>query len=203
MTEDAPQVRMPKGGRPRKGGHREPNGRLSRKFTRLIADAEKRAGLSADGLSPTEVNRFLASGTSAVRAQRYGTPVGRLCLDGKIAPTQFAAACWWAEILQRYRSAMNSPSPHPKAASLISNGGSPIDPDSELGRKIAASDLGVVKKFATVHARVCAEGILAENTLRQCCEGLGRFPAGYQELMRLRTVLDVVAQYMTKSVDKR
>jgi len=193
-----------KGGRPRKNGSREPNGRLSRKFTRLISDAEKRAGLPSEGMSPAEIKRFLSSGTAHIRAQKYGTPIGRLCLDGKLTPSQFAAGCWWDEILQKYRSAMNSPAPNPKAASMGSTGGSPIDPDSELGQKITAGELAVVKKFATVHTRVCAEGVLAENTLRQCCEGFGRFPVGYQELMRLRRVLDVVGNYMTPTdVDKR
>jgi hypothetical protein len=74
-----------------------------------------------------------------------------------------------------------------------------LDPDSEAGKKIVARDIGTVKKFVTVHTAVCAEGMLTERSLRQCCEGLGRFPVGYHELMRLRTALDVVAKHMTKS----
>jgi hypothetical protein len=175
-------------------GPRETNGRLSRK---LVEAAARRAGEPPEGLSPTLIKRTLDV-IASFGTQRWGTPVGRMSMDGRLTQMQFAAAMWWDKIVTDYRQATGAASPDPKAAEIgRGQGGREIDPESEAGQRIAARDAGVVKKFLTCHAAVVAEGTRTEATLRQCCEGNGRFPLGYEELMRLRLALDIVSRHMT------
>jgi hypothetical protein len=175
-------------GRPRKLGPREPNGRPSRAakkaIRRQVQDEIRPQGL----ISPPEIRRFWQTAAMSARLEAFGSPVGQLLLFGKLDETQYAAARSWAKLAARYRQAIEAPR-SPKSASLERVG--------SLGAAAApgdAVDKAVIDKFLAARSVLFSQGWSVERTVSQCCEELGRAPAGYEELMRLRNGLDALAR---------
>jgi hypothetical protein len=52
----------------------------------------------------------------------------------------------------------------------------------------------VIDRFLAARGALLARGWSVERTVCQCCEELGRLPAGYEELMRLRDGLSALAR---------
>ena len=57
-----------------------------------------------------------------------------------------------------------------------------------------AVDKAVIDRFLAARAVLLAQGWSVERTVCQCCEELGRAPAGYEELLRLREGLTALAR---------
>ena len=58
-----------------------------------------------------------------------------------------------------------------------------------------AVDKAVIDRFLAARSVLLAQGWRIERTVSQCCEELGRAPAGYEELMRLREGLSALAKF--------
>ena len=52
----------------------------------------------------------------------------------------------------------------------------------------------MIDRFLAARGVLLARGWSVERTVRECCEELGRLPAGYEELMRLREGLSALAR---------
>ena len=169
-------------GRPRKVGHREPNGQLSR-AQRQIEPA----------LAPAAIKALLASDLRIVQSLEYGTHVGRMMLDGKLTPLQWAAAKKWDRIADAYRQALCSPRINPKSPDLEPAGGTKIDPDTEAGARAAKRERIAREAFEGAMALVLTLGRHTLTTVRECCEGMGRPCAGYEDLLRLQAGLSLLA----------
>jgi hypothetical protein len=136
---------------------REPNGRKTRSGEREC--------------SPTHVRRLRDAALAGLRDPEWGTHAGRLFLDGTLTAEEYAAAKWWRELAAKYRAAICSPPPQPKALNMeAGRGSSSVDPDSEAGQIEAGEHRITVKLFDAAHAALIAAGMLAERAVRQLCE---------------------------------
>ena len=179
---------MARRGRPRLVCLREPNGRRSRSAAKALA-RQVEAETRPEGLiSPLEVRRFWVKAAGHARLEAFGLPVGQLALSGKLEPAQYSAARSWAKLAARYRLAIEAPKP-PRSADLerVGSVGAAASPGD-------AVDKAVIDRFLAARGVLLARGWSVERTVRECCEELGRLPAGYEELMRLREGLSALAR---------
>ena len=181
---------MSRCGRPRKIGAREPNGRLSRAeakaLKRQVQDETRPTGL----ISPLEIRRFWVKAAGTARLEAFGTPVGQLLLFGKLDEAQYSAARGWAKLAARYRLAVEAPRA-PRSVGLERIGSRSVGAAAAPGDAV---DKAVIDRFLAARGVLLARGWSVERTVRECCEELGRLPAGYEELMRLREGLSALAR---------
>jgi hypothetical protein len=177
-------------GRPRKIGAREPNGRLSRSAAKAL-ERQAQHEIRPEGLiSPLEIRRFWVNAAGHARLEAFGSPIGQLLLFGKLNEARYSAARSWAKLAARYRLAIEAPRT-PRSAGLDRIG------SRSLGAAAAPSDAvdkAVIDKFLAARGVLLARGWSVERTVRECCEELGRLPAGYEELLRLREGLSALAR---------
>jgi hypothetical protein len=124
------------------------------------------------------------------RLEAFGTPVGQLMLFGKLDEAQYSAARSWTKLAARYRQAIESPR-RPKSVGLERIGSRSVGAAAAPG---GAVDKAVIERFLAARGVLLARGWSVERTVSQCCEELGRVPAGYEELMRLREGLSALAR---------
>jgi len=125
-----------------------------------------------------------------VHQSAYGTSVGRLTLQGKLNETQYAAALQWAAIAQKRARALDMPSADIKSPNL-----EPRSPGSSPnGSSDKASRLAILR-FDRLISDLRALGLTKGSiiAMRECCEGIGRSPAGFIELVGLRDALAALA----------
>jgi hypothetical protein len=112
-------------------------------------------------------------------------------LCGKLDEAQYSAARRWDRLSARYRQAIGAPRPDPHSplveASAQGTGYGEADFSLEVDRAI-------IDRFAAAHSALALCGREVEKTVRECCEGVGRLPAGYAELLFLRRGLDALAR---------
>jgi hypothetical protein len=182
---------MSRRGRPRLVCPREPNGRPSRSAAKAL-ERQVQDEIRPEGLiSPLEVRRFWVKAAGHARVEAFGTPVGQLLLFGKLDEAQYSAARTWAKLSARYRLAIEAPRT-PRSAGIERFPGS-----RSVGAAAAPGDAverGVIDKFLLARRVLLARGWSVERTVSQVCEELGRAPAGYEELMRLREGLSALAR---------
>ncbi len=144
---------MAKGGRKRKPGKREPNGKLSRKAAhvqqRRTTDEEaamsvaKEARVRVHDVAPEHAGTDLAA-----------TVVGRLYLAGELEPEQMNAARLLADTYASYQRAVDSPRP-PKAVNIGgASGALPPDVSPEAAtraRSAWGTITGVLQAANNVH----------------------------------------------------
>ena len=181
---------MARRGRPRLVCLREPNGRRSRSAAKALA-RQVEAETRPEGLiSPLEVRRFWVKAAGHARLEAFGLPVGQLALSGKLEPAQYSAARSWAKLAARYRLAIEAPRT-PRSAVLERIGSRSVGAAAAPGDAV---DKAVIDRFLAARGVLLARGWSVERTVRECCEELGRLPAGYEELMRLREGLSALAR---------
>jgi len=181
---------MARRGRPRKIGAREPNGRLSRSAAKAL-ERQVQAETRPEGLiSPLEIRRFWIKAAGHARVEAFGSPVGQLLLFGKLDEAQYSAARTWAKLAARYRLAIEAPRT-PRSAGLERIGSRSVGAAAAPGDAV---DKAVTDRFPA-RGVLLARGWSVERTVRECCEELGRLPAGYEELMRLRAGLSALARH--------
>jgi hypothetical protein len=181
---------MARRGRPRLVCRREPNGRRSRSAAKALA-RQVEAETRPEGLiSPLEVRRFWVKAAGHARVEAFGTPVGQLLLFGKLDAAQYSAARSWAKLAARYRLAIEAPRT-PRSAALERIGSRSVGAGAAPGDAV---DKAVIDRFLASRGALLALGWSVERTVRECCEELGRLPAGYEELMRLREGLSALAR---------
>ena len=173
-------------GRPRKSTPRTPSGQLSRAAS---------ARPEPKGLPPATIKRMIAGDAKRVESQEYGTPTGRMMLEGILTPEQYLAAKQWDRQSRLYWPSICAPSPDPPAARIGKSRGMPPDPDSEAGVKLARRERNAVETFREALDQVKILGNDHVSTLRQVCEGNGRTTEGYADLMRLRASLTRLAVF--------
>jgi hypothetical protein len=177
-------------GRPRKIGAREANGRLSRSVAKAL-ERRVREEIRPEGLiSPLEIRRFWIKAAGTARLEAFGTPVGQLLLNGKLDEAQYSAARAWAKLSARYRLAIEAPR-NPRSAGLERIGSRSVGEAAAPGDAV---DKVVIDRFLAARSVLLAQGQSVERTVCQCCEELGRLPAGYEELMRLREGLSALVK---------
>jgi hypothetical protein len=128
---------MARGGKKRRTGKREPNGKLSRRIV------DKQARRSIDEQSTMQVakearQRVFGVSEADSATELAGTVCGRLFLAREITQQQLDAAKAFAETYATYQRAMNSPRP-PKAVEIggITGGGAlrDISPEQHVKAK--------------------------------------------------------------------
>lgn len=132
---------MPKkAGRPRLTGViREPNGKPSR-AARL-----------------TSIQRDLVAIRATYRDGKWGTPLGLLCLEGKITERQFEAGEWFAEARKAADAAFSLPPRNPAAQDMnrLHGASQGEDTPEQIARK---------RRIVETYAK--AEAVLGEGTRR-------------------------------------
>ena len=170
-------------GRKRKSGARQPNGQLSR----AVANREP------ESRSPAAIKRLIDSDIRGAHSAMYGTPIGRLMLEDKIDLLQYQAALAWASLAQKRARALDLPSPDIRSPSL-----EPRSPGASL-RAGQSGQIWIVRFDAILaDLRLAGHSARAVKTMRECCEGLGRYPAGYEELRQLQAILQALGAILTK-----
>jgi hypothetical protein len=172
-------------GRKRLPGSRTPSGQLSRGLVDEIG-----------GHHPASVIRLVNESLRGYAEPVYGTPLGRLFLEGKITAPEFEAGKRWDRLIRRYHRAIAAPLPDPKGVALEFLDATPdADPDSEAGQDQAKLDRAIVNAFKDAYAIIVAHGGAAERDMRALCESAGEYPRGYQALMRAKGVLSGLAKF--------
>jgi hypothetical protein len=118
-----------------------------------------------------------------------------MMLEGSISAEQYLAAKQWDRRSRLYWPAICAPAPDPQAARIGKARGTPPDPSSAAGKKQANRERNVVESFHEALAQVEILGPAYVRTIREICEGTGRFPEGYADLMRLRAALTRLAVF--------
>lgn len=173
---------MGKAGRPRKAVPRTPSGQPSR-----AAGAREEPGLS-----PATIKRLMTVNARAVQGLEYGTPVGRLLLEQKISALEYQASRIWASNAKAYETAIDAKSLKAQNLDREVSGFRP-DPNSAMGRRIADRERDDVDLFLADIDRLAGMGNRYVTTVREICEGVGRPPAGFEELTRLKKALSALA----------
>jgi hypothetical protein len=137
-----------------------------------------------------ELRRFWVKAAGAARLEAFGSPVGQLLLFGKLDEAQYSAARAWARLAARYRLAIEAPRT-PRSADLERIGSRSVGAAAAPGDAV---DKAVIERFLEARSVLLAQGWSVERTVCQCCEELGRLPAGHEELMRLREGLSALAR---------
>jgi len=112
-----------------------------------------------------------------------------------ITAEQYLAAKRWDRQARLYFPAIGAPAPDPQAARMGKTRGTPPDPSSAAGKKQANRERNVVDSFCEALRQVEILGPAHVRTVREICEGAGRFPEGYADLMRLRAALTRLAVF--------
>jgi hypothetical protein len=175
-------------GRKRTARLRAPCGRLSRTLREDIGAA-----------TPTAIVRLVRESLRGCADELFGSPIGRLFLDGKLSAAEFEAGKRWDRLIRRYRLAIGAPSPDPKSASFlfvdVSASWSWPDVESEPGRIRTQIDREIVAAFRAAHATVSQLGRPIEMAMRRLCEGAGELPPGGEALTRAKRGLASLAQF--------
>ena len=175
-----------KAGRPRKSVPRTPSGQPSRAVG---------ARPEPKGLPPATIRRMIATDAKRVEGAEWGTPIGRMVLEGEITAEQYLAGRQWDRRARLYWPAINAPSPDPQAARMGKSRGAPPDPSSAAGARQAKHDRSAVDAFRDALGQVQILGPAYVRTVREVCEGAGRPTEGYADLMRLRAALTRLAVF--------
>jgi hypothetical protein len=144
---------MAKGGRKRKQGKREPNGRPAR-------GPDRRITAEQDAMSVARDYRQNVLGVKPALAldQKAATLLGRLCLSGAISEAQWQAGEDWHEIVEAMYAAANAPRGFKTATP---GSGSPLSEDEEARRYRALKD-----RFNAANAAVEERAPVAERIER-------------------------------------
>lgn len=169
-------------GRPRKNAQRHPCGKIVQ-------------ALQDSGYSPAVARRLIDNAARGAADAVFGTPLGRLHLEGKINATQFAAGKKWDQVNADYREAMQSPNPNPSATPMGASRSEPPDVDSERGQRIARRHKSAVQAFEHAHAVLIAGGMLTEVAVRSLCEDDGKNLSSHLMLLRARDGLTALANF--------
>ena len=159
---------MARKGRKRQTGQREPAGRLARS-----------AAEPGNDYAPAAIKRLTDCAIRGVADAAYGTPLGRLYLDGHLTAAQFAAGRRFDRLTRRYLHAIAAPRPDPHSLGLEYDPRSPeVDPDSSAGREQTADHRVVVAAMGEARTVLANCGKTAEAAVRGLCEAR-ELPAGW------------------------
>lgn len=150
---------------------REPNGRIQR---------EREP-------APTAVRRLMDAGLIDVRHAEWGTELGRLLLVRSITETMYAAGKRWAEMASKYQKSIGV---FPVRTTSVETGraGSPPDPDTSEGQRIARREANQAEDFFAADATLVQAGPRIRIVVRRACED-NEMPCGVDELILLRAGL--------------
>ena len=117
--------------------------------------------------------------------KRWGSQLGRLYLLKTIDDRQYAAGERWTTLAAKFRTAIVSPLPHPRALNLQTGlGATAPDPDSDLGQEIAATESGAIKRMRKAHAALLSAGPWSELAVRETCEYDVSCPLWWHDALR-------------------
>jgi hypothetical protein len=128
--------------------------------------------------------------SARARIEQFGSAVGRLLLAGKIASNHYAAGRAWDRLAARYLAAIRAPSPSPPSVRLEPRAGPTQSEDLR-----SAVDQAIARRFSDALGALNLCGAGAVLAVRQICEGAGRYPNDYSELLRLRHGLEALARH--------
>jgi hypothetical protein len=138
-----------------------------------------------------EFRRFSTTTAANARHEHFGTPLGQLLLCGKLVDAQYEAGGRWDRLSARSRQAIGAPRPDPHSPLIGVSGHGNGYGDADFTLEV---DQAIVERFAAAHSALALCGRAVENILRECCEGVGRPPAGYLGTLFLRRGLDALAR---------
>jgi hypothetical protein len=174
---------MTRKGRQRQAGPREPAGRLAR------------AAAPDKGFAPAAIKRLTESAIRGVADAAYGTPLGRLYLDGHLSEAQFAAGRHFDRLARRYVQAIAAPRPDPRANVLDATlRSAEIDPDSEAGRRQSTEHQAAVAAMEAARAVLAHCGKGTEAAVRSLCEAR-ELPVGWSGHNALAAGLSALADH--------
>jgi hypothetical protein len=136
---------------------------------------------------PAQVKRLRDAAMRGLRDAEWGTELGRLNLAGKITDSMFAAGKKWAILASQYQAAIGA-FPVRSASPALGRNGSPPDPDSPDGQRIAEREANGAERFFAADAILVQAGPGVRVIVRRVCED-NEMPCGIEELARLRTGL--------------
>jgi hypothetical protein len=175
---------MARKGRKRQTGQREPTGRLARS-----------AADPGNDYAPAAIKRLTDCAIRGIADSAYGTPLGRLYLEGYLTAAQFAAGRRFDSLLYQYLRAIAAPQPNPRSHLLDYGPPSPdIDPDSRLGRDEMANHQAVVAAMREASSVLANCGKAVETAVRDLCEAR-ELPAGWSGRRAVATGLSALAEH--------
>jgi hypothetical protein len=175
---------MTRKGRKRQAGQREPCGRLARS----TAEPE-------ESYAPSAIKRLTDCAIRGVADAAYGTPLGRLYLDGRLSAAQFAAGQHFDRLTRFYLQAIAAPRPDPRSNALdYGPRSADIDPESRAGRRQMADHRAIVAAMGEARAVLAGCGKAAEAAVRGLCEAR-ELPVGWSGQSALVAGLSALADH--------
>lgn len=175
---------MTRKGRKRQSGPREPAGRLARS-----------AAAPETSYAPSAIKRLTECAIRGVADAAYGTPLGRLYLEGRLSAAQFAAGRRFDRLTRAYRQAIAAPRPDPRSNALeVGPRSVDIDPESFVGHRQQAEHRASVAAMEEARAVLASCGKAVESTVRDLCEAR-ELPAGWSGQNALCAGLTALAEH--------
>ena len=144
---------------------------------------------------PAATKRAALNAMAGMCDPQWGTVIGRLFLQEKLTSIQYEAGKRWDALAKHYHTAMQAPSPNPKAPAIdFSPKSNEADPNSDAGMQETARHRSAVDAFNDAHACLCQLGQRTEKAVRDTCEH-GMEPVGYDGLLRLRDGLGTLGDF--------
>lgn len=163
----------------RKNVAREPSGRASR------------AG-EPKYIAPAQIRRLRDAAINLMADRCWGTELGRLFLAHRITASQFTAGERWARLARDYAMAIDVK--ELQSAKLERGSlGTPPDPFSERGLKVAARERETVMDMRDAHRALLDAGKVTTDITREVCEG--ERSAGLFEQIYLTNGLNALASF--------
>lgn len=161
----------------KKPRYREPNGRLQRENVP----------------APTAVRRLMDAALTDMRHAEWGTQLGRLALAKTITESMYAAGKKWAEMAGKYQKAIGV-FPVKTSSPQVGRNGSPADPDTPEGQRIARREANQAEDFFAADHVLVNAGPGVRLIVRRVCED-DEMPCGMDELVRLRAGLMLLVSH--------
>lgn len=175
---------MSRKGRKRQAGPREPAGRPAR----VAAEPDK-------DYAPAAIKRLTECAIRGMADAAYGTPLGRLYLDGRLSEAQFAAGRRFDRLVRAYLQAIAAPRPDPHSNAPDERvRGAEIDPDSRAGQERVAEHRAILAAMGAARAVLAGCGKGAEAAVRGLCEA-HEIPAGWAGHSALAAGLSALAAH--------
>lgn len=179
---------MTKGKKHRLVEARTPAGRISR------------AG-EAREFAPTQAKRLRDAAMRQMMDPEWGTELGILFLQERITQSMYAAGKKWREMASKYQASIGA---FPVRATSVELGrkGSPPDPESEAGCRIAKREANLAEDFFAADAVLVNAGPGIRLMVRRVCED-DAAPIGLDELARFRAGLMRLVSHWNLTNEKK
>lgn len=134
--------------------------------------------------------------------QKYGTQYGRMRLRGQLTDPQFQACKWFDELYRRYLAALAAPGGIRTSTGERISKSHPPDPFSRIGKKLAAKEHVLVKRYEGARLAGLSLGVVQFKLFWFVVIDDG-VPTGYAGPLAVARVADAIEDYRSRDSKRK